>query len=575
MATPSQSRSSGRGRKIITNGVSHRKKTVGERKTAKSSPPGDGEVKGRKRCVTHSSLNIRSSSSSAFKGQVANSRPEPESIYPGSTGAVPGAYNARPHEPRTPMPRAPREESSDSTHFSAKRQRDRKSQLSSSMRARLGPQEPGRSRPPVATTRAPRPDPMIAPMVQNVPPHRDPMVTPAMRNVHSHLAERPAGRNLPNEPPIGSISKRLDDMLSTPFCSHITHYEPPRDSSYQIFPASLQGQALSWFHRLPPNSVDNFRDLSEAFVGQYLCSARHKQNISTLQNIKMRDNESLREFVKRFGQAVLQIEVCSMDAVLQIFKRSICPGTPFFESLAKKPPTTMDDLFRRANKYSMLEDDVRAATQQVLVAGRASRDNADRHAKPPDRPKPVDRRQDGPSRPDRPPITPLSVSYEKLLPMIQGLSDFRWPRPLETDPSIRDRSKKCAFHKDHGHTTETCRSLQYLVERLIKAGHLKQYLRSDTGGRDASQHHNSGAPRAPVAPKAVINYINGGPSDEEYDSRRKRQKLLRAASIRERINSIRPGLTGEGPRPIDGTIIFPPVDPTRTLQPHRDALILS
>ncbi|KAL6322141.1 hypothetical protein AAG906_005081 [Vitis piasezkii] len=30
-----------------------------------------------------------------------------------------------------------------------------------------------------------------------------------------------------------------------------------------------------------------------------------------------------------------------------------------------------------------------------------------------------------------------------------------------------------------------------------------------------------------------------------------------------------------GPSPIDGTIIFPPVDPTRILQPHRDALILS
>ncbi|RVW86296.1 hypothetical protein CK203_043221 [Vitis vinifera] len=173
------------------------------------------------------------------KGQVANSKPEPESIYPGSTGAIPGTYNARPHEPRTPMPRAPREESSDSTHFSVKRQRDRKSQLSSSMRARLGPQEPGRSRPPAATTRAPRPDPMIAPMVQNVPPHRDPMVTLAMRNVHSHLAERPAGRNLPNEPPIGSISKRLDDMLSTPFCSHITHYEPQEDSSYQSFPHTM------------------------------------------------------------------------------------------------------------------------------------------------------------------------------------------------------------------------------------------------------------------------------------------------------------------------------------------------
>nr|CAN67557.1 hypothetical protein VITISV_018420 [Vitis vinifera] len=398
-------------------------------------------------------------------------------------------------------------------------------------------------------------------------------------------------------------------MLSTPFCSHIIHYEPPRGflvpkfSTYdgtndpfdhimhyrqlmtldigndallcKVFPASLQGQALSWFHRLPPNSVGNFRDLCEAFVGQYLCSARHKQNISTLQNIKMQDNESLREFVKRFGQAVLQVEVCSMDAVLQIFKRSICPGASFFESLAKKPPTTMDDLFRRANKYSMLEDDVRAATQQVLVAGRPSRGEAEKNAKPPDRPRPSDRRQEGPSRPERLPPTPLSISYEKLLPVIQGLSDFRWPRPQGTDPSTRDHSKRCVFHKEHGHTKETCRSLQYLVEKLIKAGHLKQYLRSDTKGKVTSQHHNPGAPRAPAAPKAIINYSNEGPSDEEYDSRRKRQKLLRAASIRERINSIRPGLTGEGPRPIDGTIIFPPVDPTRTLQLHRDALILS
>ena len=103
------------------------------------------------------------------------------------------------------------------------------------------------------------------------------------------------------------------------------------------------------------NSVNNFQNLLEAFVGQYLCLARHKQNISTLQIIKMQENELLREFVKRFGHVVLQVEPCSIDIVLQIFKRSICPGTPFFESVAKKPPATMDDLFKRANKYSMLE----------------------------------------------------------------------------------------------------------------------------------------------------------------------------------------------------------------------------
>ena len=60
--------------------------------------------------------------------------------------------------------------------------------------------------------------------------------------------------------------------------------------------------------------------------------------------------------MKRFKQAVLQVESYSMDAILQIFKRSISLSTQFFKSLAKKLPTTMDDLFRRED--SMLEDDV-------------------------------------------------------------------------------------------------------------------------------------------------------------------------------------------------------------------------
>ena len=143
-----------------------------------------------------------------------------------------------------------------------------------------------------------------------------------------------------------------------------------------------------------------------------------------------------------------------------------------------------------------------------------------------------------------PPLTLLSISYEQLLLMIQDMSDFRWPGPLKTDPSKRDHSKKCAYHKEHGHTTEACRCLHYLVERLIKAGHLKQYLRSDAKGRNASRNHNSETPRAPATPKAIINYINGGPFDEEYDSKRKRQRLLRAASVREHVNSIQPEITG-------------------------------
>nr|CAN65844.1 hypothetical protein VITISV_031777 [Vitis vinifera] len=121
-----------------------------------------------------------------------------------------------------------------------------------------------------------------------------------------------------------------------------------------------------------------------------------------------------------------------------------------------------------------------AVLQQVLVAGRPSKSNMERNTKPLDRPKPSDRRQEGLSRPEMPPLTPLSISYEKLLPMIQG---------------VRLQAK----------------------EAKIVAGRINTRTH---------QFHPAWANR-------------------------------------------------RGPRPIDGTIIFPPVDPTRTLQPHRDALILS
>ncbi|RVW52635.1 hypothetical protein CK203_068760 [Vitis vinifera] len=84
-----------------------------------------------------------------------------------------------------------------------------------------------------------------------------------------------------------------------------------------------------------------------------------------------------------------------------------------------------------------------------------------------------------------PPLTPLSISYEKLLPMIQGLSDFSGLDPLErTHPQgivVGDvpSTRIMAIQQRHADLSSI------LVERLIKAGHLKQYLRSDNGGRDA------------------------------------------------------------------------------------------
>ena len=56
-----------------------------------------------------------------------------------------------------------------------------------------------------------------------------------------------------------------------------------------------------------------------------------------------------------------------MDAVLQNFKKSFAPSTLFFYSLSLDPPTTMEELYRRADRYSTLEDNICATTQTVMI----------------------------------------------------------------------------------------------------------------------------------------------------------------------------------------------------------------
>ena len=61
-----------------------------------------------------------------------------------------------------------------------------------------------------------------------------------------------------------------------------------------------------------------------------------------------------------------------MDVVLQNIRRSFGSSTPFFQSLSLDPPKTMEELYRRVDKYSMLEDNIRAATKIVMITSQSA-----------------------------------------------------------------------------------------------------------------------------------------------------------------------------------------------------------
>ena len=332
---------------------------------------------------------------------------------------------------------------------------------------------------------------------------------------------------------------------------------------YKVFPASLKGPALAWFHKLPRGSINTFEKLWAAFVSQYLCSVRQKGNISSLQSILKQEDESIRDFTRRFGQAVQQIDVYSMDAVLQNFRRSFGPTTPFFQSLSLDPPATMEELYRHADKFSMLEDNIRAVSQTVMITAQSNKlaakgpfeqkSSQGKSQKSPDGQS--EKKKDPPPPP--PQFTALNITYDRLLPIIRDLPDFKWALPMRAGLDQCNRSLQCNYHRDHGHENNHCQSLKFMVEKLIRADHLRRYLRELTRGAAAATTTGGAVAEIEQAPRPqpTINFILGGPADNQYQSKKQRRRMLRTASVRARVNTISD--RGDVPTvmPMDGPIL--------------------
>ena len=129
-------------------------------------------------------------------------------MYPGNAEFPYNEQEMQSKQRSSPACHAQQDESSDSTRVLAKMRRNRKSQLSDAMRAKLGPQMPGMGGEIAYSDGFP-----TAPIVTDWLPYP--------------LVQQPVGDLVSMGPP-GSVSRQLDDMLSTPFNPYIINYKPSR-----------------------------------------------------------------------------------------------------------------------------------------------------------------------------------------------------------------------------------------------------------------------------------------------------------------------------------------------------------
>ena len=106
-----------------------------------------------------------------------------------------------------------------------------------------------------------------------------------------------------------------------------------------------------------------------------------------------------------------------------------------------------------------------------------------------------------------------------------------------------------------------------MIEKLIRAGHLR--TAAPTTDRAVVDIKRTSEPQP------TINFILGGLVDGQYQSKKQRRGMLRAASVRARVNTISDRGDITTVLPMDGPISFPPINPTRVITPYYDALVLT
>ncbi|GAA0164354.1 hypothetical protein LIER_20012 [Lithospermum erythrorhizon] len=96
------------------------------------------------------------------------------------------------------------------------------------------------------------------------------------------------------------------------------------------------------------------------------------------------------------------------------------------------------------------------------------------------------------------------------------------PHPMRGPSGNRDKNHYCAYHREHRHDTNECRTLKAEIEKLIKWGYLKEFVNKrgqemNTRGRGYSpprepnndrQRRDRKSPPPPVTGR--INTISGG-----------------------------------------------------------------
>ncbi|KAM6543110.1 hypothetical protein CsatB_007557 [Cannabis sativa] len=162
----------------------------------------------------------------------------------------------------------------------------------------------------------------------------------------------------------------------------------------------------------------------------------------------------------------------------------------------------------------------------------------------------------------------LTIDIVEVVDVMKGMGNkFKWPRKIQKPEALKDMTKWCEFHGEHGHTTTECIALKFEVARLIRRGQLRDFL-SDKG-KELVAEGDKRQENPPEPPQNVrtVNVISRGleVSGITYSVAKRH--------AREPINS--QGMARKPEIVVGQTISFLNDKATDLFHLHHDALVIS
>ncbi|XP_043809464.1 uncharacterized protein LOC122722521 [Manihot esculenta] len=280
----------------------------------------------------------------------------------------------------------------------------------------------------------------------------------------------------------------------------------------KVFPTTLLGPARAWFNNLEAGSINSFGDLATRFISRFIAGVPADRKTSYLETI-------------RFARGLTDKGKAPEEKRLEKHERKH----------GRRPEPYKQPWERRDQRPLPSQDPVQRSRPSWV--------------------------------PEKP--TPLNASRAEVLIAVQDKEFLQWPRPLRAEADQRNPDKYCQYHRTHGHDTNNCFQLIAEIERLIKRGHLKNFVKKPEGQRPpptptVHTPRRAGANPANDGSSGTIHMIVGG-TGGRMSRRGKKRSREEGNSNAEVMQVVEHSST---------TISFSSEDARDIQMPHDDALVI-